>query len=220
MIKALIFDLDQTLVDRNTSLHRFIELQHEHFQDQMPDIRRSDYLSAVRLHDQNGYKPKQELFDKVCQTLNIKNISPDSLIRHYRDHFGFKVVLFPHTREVIEQLSLKYRLGMITNGTDLIQNRKIDASGIRPYFQSILISESAGVAKPDPRIFQLSLQELGLPPEQCLFVGDHPRNDIAPAHAAGMKTVWMRNDLYTLPPQADYSIDDIRELLEILESLH
>lgn len=109
-------------------------------------------------------------------------------------------------------------LELITNGFTEFQMSNIDALGIREFFDIILISESEGIKKPDIQIFDRALHHLKTSPKDCLFVGDHPINDIEGAKNAGMITVWKKDDQWE-KVNADYTIDQLTEIVEIVEKL-
>jgi putative hydrolase of the HAD superfamily len=83
------------------------------------------------------------------------------------------------------------RLGVITNGDGEQQRAKITAIGLDGRFEVVIASGDAGFPKPDPRIFHMAADALGLPPGQCLFVGDNRDGDAVGARAAGMHGVWL-----------------------------
>ena len=94
--------------------------------------------------------------------------------------------------ETIERLrSRGLLIGAITNGSSLLQNAKLDLSGLRPHLDIAAVGEDEGIQKPDPRLFRRIAARLGLPCAACLYVGDNPGNDIAGALAAGMRPVWI-----------------------------
>ncbi|MEX2543246.1 MAG: HAD family hydrolase, partial [Trueperaceae bacterium] len=70
-----------------------------------------------------------------------------------------------------------------------------EATGIAEYFDSILISGNLGFAKPDPRIFSLAADSLGVSSRECIFVGDNPERDIVGAGRSGMRTVWISHGI-------------------------
>ena len=72
-----------------------------------------------------------------------------------------------------------------------MQNKKLDTAGIRGLFDVVAVSGDYGIHKPDRRLFDLAAQKLGVPNESCVFVGDHPVNDIKGALGADMQAVWM-----------------------------
>ena len=81
--------------------------------------------------------------------------------------------------------------GVITNGPSYLQNHKMDESGLRPYLDLVVVSGDVGVHKPDPALFLYACDKVQLPPADCMYVGDHPVNDIAGALSAGMQAVRM-----------------------------
>ncbi|MCM1347170.1 MAG: HAD family hydrolase [Bacteroides sp.] len=115
-----------------------------------------------------------------------KRISND--IARYCYDYVLRVL---HTsREVIARLAEKYPLVLVSNFYGNIQTILRDFR--LEYFQSIVESAVVGVRKPDPRIFQLGVDALGLPPEEVVVVGDSFSKDIIPASSIGCKTVWIR----------------------------
>jgi putative hydrolase of the HAD superfamily len=76
-----------------------------------------------------------------------------------------------------------------------------------------------GVEKPDPAIFQMALEALGLNAAEAVFVGDNPRRDIKAAKSLGMKTVWLRGSgetPFSDPSETDWTIGSLTELEDIL----
>jgi putative hydrolase of the HAD superfamily len=106
------------------------------------------------------------------------------------------------------------RLGIVTNGATAVQNAALDALGVRPAVDAVLISEAEGVRKPDPAIFHRAAERLGVRPNECCFVGDHPIVDISGAEAAGLRAVWKRTP-YWVPAAPVPTIDTISELLTL-----
>jgi len=89
--------------------------------------------------------------------------------------------------------------GIITNGFSFLQKRKAQAHGLTERVRFVLTSEDAGAHKPDPRIFRMALDEIGVDAHDCWHVGDHRDNDIAGALNAGLGALWFAPD----PPTAD-----------------
>ena len=113
------------------------------------------------------------------------------------------------------------KLGIVTNGDARAQNDKIDALGIRSYFETIVVSQAVGLEKPDRRIFQLALRRLGAEPVGSWFVGDHPVNDVLGASAAGMTPVWIRGAIAWPdgPEEPKRQIRSLDELTSVLPGL-
>ncbi|MBN2465122.1 HAD family hydrolase [candidate division WOR-3 bacterium] len=129
-----------------------------------------------------------------------------------------RYVPFPDVKPCLDPLTSNYKLGVVTNGPCDLQCAKMDASGLKSYFGAVVISRQVGILKPDPRIFALALDELGVSPQDSAFVGDTPKSDIVGAHAAGMKAIWLNRDN---SPQPEGMIPDctIRSLDELQEAL-
>ncbi len=100
-------------------------------------------------------------------------------------------VVFEDVRPVLDRLRGRYRLGLVTNGAPDLQHGKVDASGLGEYFQQVAVSGDIGIGKPDRRIFDILLERLGSSPDRALMIGNSLKSDIAGAHAAGMKAVWV-----------------------------
>ena len=99
--------------------------------------------------------------------------------------------LYPDAPDALCALCGKYRLGVIANQLSGLEGR-LSALGIRPFFSLVVSSWEAGVMKPDPALFRLALEKAGCAPEEALMAGDRLDNDVFPAKALGMRTVWVR----------------------------
>ena len=118
-----------------------------------------------------------------------------------------------------------YLTGIITNGTARTQGLKIDHSRLRHYVDLVVLAGEEGIQKPDVRIFRMAAARLGVAPTACLFVGDHPTNDLAGARAAGytpIRKVWNfdpDHPIQHLPVEEDYpTIRNISEVLTLLDN--
>lgn len=101
--------------------------------------------------------------------------------------------LMPGARETLALLAPTYQIGLLTNGAPDLQREKIAASGLEGYFVATAVSGEHGVGKPDPRIFEILLGELGCPPERAVMVGNSLARDIVGARNAGIaRTVWLQ----------------------------
>ena len=119
---------------------------------------------------------------------------------------------------VLNELRRDFQLGIIANQHPPVA-QAIEHYGIAPLFEVIVISEIVNLFKPDPAIFQYGLTAAQIAPEEAVFVGDRPDNDIGPAKAAGMKTVRFKRGLhfvYYNPEDpaltADETVTDVADL--------
>ena len=127
--------------------------------------------------------------------------------------------LFPDTLPGLDALRAHYRLGLLSNGS-----RLPETVGLAGYFESVVFAQDHRVAKPDKGIFEVAERQLGVGPEACVLVGDHPLNDVAGAHGAGWRSVWIdRDGAVRFPddgPRPDAVIASLLDLPGLLPRLH
>jgi putative hydrolase of the HAD superfamily len=190
MIKAVLFDLDETLLDRTRSLERFLP-QHVQRIGLEPD-QIEGYVTRFHELDAKGYGPKDVMFATLVSEFDLRQTEPE-LHRNFTHEAAKGSVLYPDAIPTLLELCKRgFALGIITNGTVAMQQGKLQACQLEPLVDFSLISEREGIKKPDPRIFNTALERLGLPAAQVLFVGDHPQNDVGGAANVGMLTAWLR----------------------------
>jgi YjjG family noncanonical pyrimidine nucleotidase len=165
-----------------------------------------------------------ERFRRLLDSLALPNHldgppDPQLLGEQYIEALSEKGNLLPHARSVLQLLSAKTPLLLLSNGIGRVQRGRIHCSGIGVYFKDILISGETGLAKPDPAIFRLAVEKLRCSADQVLCVGDSPSSDIRGAHHAGLDTCWFAPAGAEYPrnePQPLYRINDLRQLLQFL----
>ncbi|MFK7804661.1 MAG: HAD family hydrolase [Anaerolineae bacterium] len=217
MINAVIFDLDQTLLDRTATFKLFLGNQHARFEQELTSVPTADFISMIMRYDKNGYAPKEEVYAQVCTEFDLT--IQDKLLADFLENYGQEPVLFDDAIGVLETLSKSYPLGLITNGRVKGQSAKIDQSGIRHFFKAIKISEGEGVKKPSPIIFERCLAKMGVAAGQAVYIGDHPEKDVAAAQKVGLKGIWRANPHYQTPDYADGMINNLNELIDLLPKL-
>ena len=191
MIKAVLFDLDGTLLDRDSSVKGFIYSQYDRLNNSVGHIPRETYVERFIGLDQRGYVWKDEVYKQLVKEFEITELAWEELLQDYINEFKNHCVPFPNLITMLEELkSRNLLLGMITNGRGQFQLDNIRALGIEKYFDSILISEWEGLKKPDPAIFKRALDRLKVSASQSVFVGDHPENDVKASRNVGMKGIW------------------------------
>ncbi|MFC5528293.1 HAD family hydrolase [Cohnella yongneupensis] len=190
-IKAVILDLDNTVLDRTSTFRAFAASFVDHYFAHAEH--RVKLIEDIVARDLDGYKDKPALFRELLSDYEW-TAKPDheALMNYYRVHYVKHATLMDQAKNVLSYLRSKYRTALITNGMTTIQYGKIDQAGIRDDFDLIIVSEEAGVKKPDPAIFGMATKKFGLTPAQCVYVGDHPVNDIGGAANAGMQTIWLQ----------------------------
>lgn len=199
LVTDVFFDLDHTLWDfeRNSSL-TFEKILKDH----KIDISLKDFLEVYvptnlafwKLYREEKisktelrYQRLKTVFDELGQYISDEVIH--SLSNEYINHLSSYNHLFPDTNMVLEYLRPKYRLHIITNGFQEVQEKKLLNSGIHHYFEHIIDSEMAGVKKPNPIIFELALDKAKVHSSKSLMIGDNLEADIIGAKSVGFHTL-------------------------------
>lgn len=147
---------------------------------------------------------------------------PDAILaqRFSEDFFSViptKKKLMPHAREVLEYLSGRYHLYILSNGFQELQCHKMRSAGIEGYFRKVILSDDIGVLKPHAGIFHYALSVTGSLVDDSLMVGDSWENDVAGARGVGMHQAFLDVCGQTdLPFEPTYHIHDLKELLSFL----
>lgn len=114
----------------------------------------------------------------------------------------------------------RVKMGIITNGFTALQQRRLERTGFLEYFSALVVSEEVGVPKPDARIFDYALEQMGHPQrDRVLMVGDTPESDILGGMNAGVKTCWIDHGSRPLPEsiKPDWRVNTLSELEALLK---
>jgi putative hydrolase of the HAD superfamily len=217
MIRAVLFDLDGTLLDRHQSLEQFIRDQYNRFAFHLINIEKAEYCSRFLELDNNGYTWKDQVYATLLCEYNITTLTQEQLLHDYITNFQHHCIPFPNMHELLQQLTQQnIKIGIITNGFTDFQMNNLRALNIHTYTNTILVSEAEGIRKPHPEIFERALQNLNVKAEECIYVGDHPENDVLGAKNVGIRGVWKR-DLFWGDFEHSRVVDDLLEVLSFLE---
>jgi len=122
--------------------------------------------------------------------------------------------------KAIRLLASHYRLGLLSNFDDAQCGREVLAdTGVAELFEAVVISAEVRLRKPDPRIFRRVLEMLDLAPQEILYVGDTPLDDVWGAYQVGIPTVWISKGAMALPegiPHPSFVINELSELPSLL----
>ena len=134
-------------------------------------------------------------------------------------HLGDGSFLFDGAIELVQDLSKKYTLSIVTNGLSAVQERRIKQSVIAKYFKDIVISEEFGVSKPHPHIFEHAINNLGnFSKDEVLMIGDSLSSDIRGGINFNIDTCWFNpnksENKTDLTPT--YEVDDFEEIRNLL----
>ena len=219
MKKAVFFDLDGTLLDRDSSVKRFVEAQHDRFASSLSHIPKATYVSRFIALDCRGHVWKDKVYQALVEEFNITGMTWQAMLEDYETQFQFSCVPFSGLLAMLRELQGEgYLLGLVTNGFGEFQSRSIAGLGIQSYLDTVLISDVEGVRKPQLEIFQRAMQKLDVQAANSTFIGDNPAADIAGAKRANMRAIWKRHPYSSAPEEADAIIDDLTEIPPILKS--
>lgn len=218
MTKAVLFDFDETLQDRTLAFEGYMDAFLDKFLPNIDESIRDEHKQDMRVTGKGGYVNRIEWYAMLCDKWGWTDApSAKELAEHYDTTFGDHNVIFDNSIPLLKELKDRgYMTGVITNGPSYLQNHKMDMSGLRPYCDIVVVSGDVGVHKPDPELFRYTAGLLGLKPEACTYVGDHPVNDIQGAREAGMQAIrmnwgWFRD--MSLDPE----IPTITDIIDVLK---
>ncbi len=220
--RAILFDLDGTLDDRSLSVARYAEPFRSSFAEHLAELELAVLVAALQRADGDGYRVRETVCEELLRALPWRRAPELSrLVQHWYAWFPLSAAPREGLIEVLQALAARgIKLGVVTNGGVRIQQAKLSALGVERYLSTAVISEAAGVAKPDPAIFRLALAQLGCAPQDVWFVGDHPVNDVRGASAAGLRGIWLPA-LHPWPaaqPPPWRTIAALPELLALIDS--
>ena len=218
VVRAVLFDLDDTLLDRAGGYVRLCR----HWYRMLPrDGRPADegeFVARLAAWDQGGLS-KHEIYGNLLRLWPGCFADVATAIASHRRLLAEFVTLDPRTRAFLVRLRRDgIRTAVVTNGTSAAQRPKLRNTGIDELVDAIMVSEEVGVAKPAPEIFQHALDAIEADPTHTLFVGDRPVADILGAKRFGMLSAWIHLgrewDIAALRP--DYVIGAVWELGALL----
>jgi len=230
-LRAILFDIDDTLCAttafakraRNAAVHAMVEAGLA-----VPEETVVAELAEVLAEFGSNY---DHHYDKLVQRLfpaGLGNVNPALVVAAgvaaYHDTKFKELRPFDDVLPLFEELrTAGIRIGIITHGLTVKQAEKLVRLGVVPYLDpdAIFISEQIGISKPNPKLYQCALSRLKLKPNETMYVGDNPVNDIAPPKELGMITVWAKRaakrELTEFDATPDYIIENFDELRALVE---
>ena len=215
-VKAVFFDLDNTLISRDASFREILPLWFAQFVPDMPETDYGVQITQIMLRDQNGFANRDEFGSWVKRQYSLNTISAKQVISDFAAAIAGNIKRNEEMIDFVLSLRDRYTLGVISNGSGRTQRLKLANAGLEDAFDAdkIYIEGETGIAKPDLAMFLLPCQQHHISPGEMLFIGDHPIDDIGGASHAGMKTCWIRRgkSLWDLTCSPDVTITSMEEL--------
>lgn len=222
MIRAVLFDLDNTLID-------FMEMKEESCRSAiramidagLPLEEKKALKELFKLYKTYGIEYQkifQHFIKKFMKEVDFRVLS-QGITAYRRAQVGY-LTPYPHTRGTLLKLKEKgLTLGIVSDAPRLKAWLRLAEMNLTEFFDLVVTLDDTGKRKPHKMPFEAAIKKVGLAPEEILFVGDWPERDIKGAKAVGMKTALAKYG--SLHPakgiKADFELKDINDLLEIVK---
>lgn len=198
-IKHIFFDLDHTLwdFDKNSEL-AFKQI----FEEQNLELDFNDFMKIYmpinlrywKLYREEKINKPDLRYGRLKDTFDVMNFKASDILinqmsEDYLNYLPNNNHLIEGTLDLLDYLQSKYSLHIITNGFKEVQNRKLEASNIKKYFDVVVTSESVGVKKPNPKVFEFALEQAQATTEESIMIGDSYEADVMGSLEVGMMAI-------------------------------
>ncbi len=213
--KALLLDLDDTLYDERSYVEsgfRAVALFLEQERDLPADYSYPSMLAFLELEGRG------HIFDRIVERFEIRHADGlvDQCISIYRAHLP-DIAPYAGVAALLGSLSSRYPMALVTNGAPEMQSNKIEALGLRQYFESIVFCDGLGTPKPAPDGLLAALADLKTGPAEALFIGDNPQTDGVAAAKAGVDFIRIRTSRFANLDSDAPEIDEFSKITTLLE---
>ncbi len=228
-IKAVLFDLDDTLFDRQRTQAALLEVILNELPELFAGIERQKIGNAFFVSDlksiavfETGAPQDVVRLTRARTFLEMLDLSPEhaqKIAELYIHHYPLVGRAMVGARSALTELSRHYPLGLVSNGFADTQRRKLAALDLTHLFKCLVLSGEVGSRKPHPEIFQHAARLLDYSPRACLFVGNSYDHDIVGARTAGMQTCWYNPEGTRLLPgksRPDFEIGALSAIAKLV----
>ena len=220
--RGILIDADDTLFDfqagnRNAVRRLMDEIGYRHPDryDQYETINQSCWAELERgLMTQSQLQT--ERFTRFFTRYGVPG-DPYCAGQRFAKLLGQQAVLLPGAEAAVRAIAERLPVLILTNGVTVTQKRRLALSPLKDVVAGLVISQEVGCAKPDPAIFDIALERLGVSRRDALMIGDGVNSDIRGANSAGIDACWLNPSGRTLPAgvHAEYEIADIRQCVSV-----
>ncbi|SFR66474.1 HAD family hydrolase [Halogeometricum limi] len=189
MTTSVYFDLDGTLLTYATPFSAWFEQSvpgettaemTETFSDELTD--------ALDAFEPNPY---ERAFETVCEQYAL-DTPPEMLAASFVRTECIASRVAPSVRRLVETVSARHQTGVLTNGNETVQRRKLQMHGLEKWVDALVVSSEVGAKKPDARMFEAAKERL--PADAFVYVGDSYDTDVSPAQEHGFETVYVGDE--------------------------
>lgn len=213
-IKAVIFDLDNTLIDRQRAFTEMLKRKLPQIVESHQLCQINQMIEDILKWDANGTVSRLQCFSTFIKEYNITSTTAEEMDQSWSKESGSTAYLFEDVIDTLKALRSKYKLAILSNGNSSSQRRKLASINIDEYMDYTLVSGEFTVNKPDPLIFLYVAKELAVDPQECVYIGDNYQIDVLGSRNAGMQSIYVNR--YNQPHENTITIHQIKELLTIL----
>lgn len=221
MVKAVIFDLDETLLNRAIAVEQMFFMILEKCYDGVENLAKNEMLRKFKEYDKDSYgdNDKRKVFDSFFSEFPPKYILQRNESQNFwNNNFPQCFTINQDTINLVNTIKDQVKVAIITNGSTQRQKAKISNTNLDSCFDIVIISEEVGYRKPDKEIFELALNKLEVQPQDVLFVGDDIERDIGGCQNANINGIWLnphgiKNDT-EIKPYAE--IDSLDRLINYI----
>jgi putative hydrolase of the HAD superfamily len=229
MIKAVFFDMDNTLYDFDRCMRHGLGIAVQNLHERLPDTRgRITVEHLVRLREEIARDPEARRLNLVEARIESfrraleqcghdRALAPEMAKPYFANRFQ-RLAPFENVPETLRQLrARRCAVGIISNGFSLLKELGID-----DLIDLRIFSEEVGVSKPDARIFEMAMARIPCACEEFMYVGDSVEHDVMGAMNAGAWTIWFNPYAAAYPDglaRPDFEIHDISEVVSVVDGL-
>jgi FMN phosphatase YigB (HAD superfamily) len=228
-IKAVLFDIDDTLFDRVEQQRQLLSRLVAELADLFAGIDaatitsaffESDRLSTQAFYSGSSIAASRALRGRTfMRLLGLSEDRASDVMAVYLRLNPRVITPTGQAKPVMARLAQRCTLGIISNGSQDVQYHKLSGMGIADFLRCVVLSDEVGIKKPDPGIFLRACTLLSRNPEDCLYVGDSFEVDVIGAKNVGMQTCWFNPQRKPLPDSGlmpDFEISALTEILSII----
>jgi len=230
VLRAVLFDLDDTLFDHRLCAHTALSEMHAaHPEFQACPLDEFEQLHSAHLEELHPLVTRGELPLEEARRERLRRLfravgaaPPEDRIAEAAEAYRASYVRIRQpisgAAALLAAVKMRALVGIVTNNLLEEQQDKLRQCRLDGYIDELIVSEKTGMSKPDPRIFEIALERLGCRRDEVVMVGDSWPADVAGAIAAGIRPIWF-NPLRKPRPEPDLEVDEIYALEPVEDAL-